>query len=197
MTTQVLVLYYSRHGAVAALAEKIAVGIHQGGAEAVIRCIAPLQATANAIAASRHPIIQLDELKKCDGLAFGSPVRFGNMAAEAKAFWDSTTSCWLKGELIDKAAGVFTSSGSMHGGNEANLLSMMLPLLHHGMVLMGIPYSEPELHKTQSGGTPYGPSHVSGMNGDSQLSVAEQRLAIAFGKRLALLSSALKQQRFD
>lgn len=197
MSAQVLVLYYSKHGAVAALAEKIAVGIHQAGADALIRTIAPLQQNAGANITARHPVIQLAELKQSDGLAFGSPVRFGNMAAEAKAFWDSTTSCWLKGELIDKAAGVFTSSGSMHGGNEANLLSMMLPLLHHGMMLMGIPYSEPELHKTQSGGTPYGPSHVSGMQGDSPLTVAEQRLAIAFGKRLALLSIALKQQRFS
>lgn len=117
-------------------------------------------------------------------------------SAEAKAFWDSTSSCWLKGELINKAAGVFTSSGSMHGGNEANLLSMMLPLLHHGMVLMGIPYSEPELHKTVSGGSPYGPSHVSGLTQDTKLCVEEQRLALAFGKRLAQLSIALKHRGF-
>jgi NAD(P)H dehydrogenase (quinone) len=193
MSTKVLVLYYSRHGSVAALAEKIAHGVLQAGAEVWLRSIPGF----NDREPARHPPVTLAELTACDGLAFGSPVRFGNMAAEAKAFWDSTTACWLKGELINKAAGVFTSSGSLHGGNEANLLSMMLPLLHHGMVLMGIPYSEPELHKTQSGGTPYGPSHVSGLQQDNQLSVDEQRLALAFGKRLASLSASLKQQGFS
>jgi NAD(P)H dehydrogenase (quinone) len=188
----VLILYYSRHGSVAALAEKIASGVQQAGAEAKIRCISGFSKNHTY----RHPEIELNELRECDGLAFGSPVRFGNMAGEAKAFWDNTTSCWIQGELINKAAGVFTSSGSLHGGNEANLLSMMLPLLHHGMVLMGIPYSEPELHKTQTGGTPYGPSHISGMSADSTLSVEEQRLALAFGKRLAQLSLALKHNGF-
>lgn len=193
MSCNILILYYSRHGSVANLAEKIASGVQQAGAEAQIRSIAGF----GELSPTRHPIITLDELRTCDGLAFGSPVRFGNMAAEAKAFWDNTTSCWLKGELINKAAGVFTSSGSLHGGNEANLLSMMLPLLHHGMVLMGIPYSEPELHKTQSGGTPYGPSHISGMHSETQLTVEEQRLALAFGKRLAQLSIALKNKGFS
>jgi NAD(P)H dehydrogenase (quinone) len=191
MSGYVLVLYYSRHGAVAALADKIAIGIQQAGAEAMVRCIPPLDSSF----ASRHALVTLAELSACDGLAFGSPVRFGNMVADAKAFWDSTTSLWLKGELIDKPAGVFTSSGSMHGGNEATLLSMSLPLLHHGMLLTGIPYSEPELHQTTSGGTPYGPSHVSGHHADNKLSVDEQRLAIAFGKRLAGLSRQLKQHR--
>lgn len=189
--TKVLVLYFSRHGAVAALADKIAIGVQQAGAEAIIRCIPPLEAEHS----SRHAIVSMAELSQCDALAFGSPVRFGNMVADAKAFWDSTTSLWLKGDLIDKPAGVFTSSGSMHGGNETTLLSMSLPLLHHGMLLTGIPYSEPELHQTQSGGTPYGPSHVSGHHGDSKLSVDEQRLAIAFGKRLATLAQQLKQHR--
>lgn len=192
MSCNILILYYSRHGSVANLAEKIASGVQQAGAEAQIRSIAGF----DELSPTRHPMITLDELRTCDGLAFGSPVRFGNMAAEAKAFWDNTTSCWLKGELINKAAGVFTSSGSLHGGNEANLLSMMLPLLHHGMLLMGIPYSEPELHKTQSGGTPYGPSHISGMYSETQLTVEEQRLALAFGKRLAQLSIALKNKGF-
>ncbi len=192
MSCNVLILYYSRHGSVAALAEKIAHGVQQAGADAIIRSIAGF----NDSTAPKHPVAELAELRACDGLAFGSPVRFGNMAAEAKAFWDNTTGCWLKGELINKAAGVFTSSGSLHGGNEANLLSMMLPLLHHGMVLMGVPYSEPELHKTQTGGTPYGPSHVSGLSHDNQLSVDEQRLALAFGKRLAHLSMALKSEGF-
>lgn len=191
MTATVLILYYSRHGGVAALADKIAIGVQHGAAEAKIRCIPPLDSSHS----SRHPLVTEAELVNCDGLAFGSPVRFGNMVADAKAFWDSTTSLWLRGDLIDKPAGVFTSSGSMHGGNEATLLTMSLPLLHHGMLLCGIPYSEPELHQTQSGGTPYGPTHVSGHHADSKLSVAEQRLAIAFGKRLAGLSKQLKQHR--
>ena len=191
MNCQILVLYYSRHGAVAALADKIAIGVQQAGAEALIRCIPPLDSQHSC----QHSIVSLAELGRCDGLAFGSPVRFGNMVADAKAFWDSTTSCWLKGDLIDKPAGVFTSSGSMHGGNEATLLSMSLPLLHHGMLLTGIPYSEPELHQTQTGGTPYGASHVSGHHADAKLSIDEQRLAIAFGKRLARLSQQLKQHK--
>jgi NAD(P)H dehydrogenase (quinone) len=191
MTASVLVLYYSRHGSVAALADKIAIGIQQAGAEALVRCIPPIDPSH----ASRHAIVKATDLSQCDALAFGSPVRFGNMVADAKAFWDSTTSMWLKGELIDKPAGVFTSSGSMHGGNEATLLSMSLPLLHHGMLLTGIPYSEPELHQTQSGGTPYGPTHVSGHHADNKLSIEEQRLAIAFGKRLAILGQQLKQHR--
>lgn len=191
MTATILVLYYSRHGAVAALADKIAIGVQQAGAEAQVRCIPPLDPQH----ASRHALVSQAELRQCDGLAFGSPVRFGNMVADAKAFWDNTTSIWLKGELIDKPAGVFTSSGSMHGGNEATLLSMSLPLLHHGMLLTGLPYSEPELHQTKSGGTPYGPTHVSGHQADNKLSVEEQRLAIAFGKRLATLSQQLKQHK--
>jgi NAD(P)H dehydrogenase (quinone) len=191
MTTNVLVLYYSRHGSVAALADKIAIGILQAGAHAQVRCIPPLDSDQT----TRHPVVSANELSQCDALAFGSPVRFGNMVADAKAFWDSTTSAWIKGELIDKPAGVFTSSGSLHGGNESTLLSMSLPLLHHGMLLTGIPYSEPELHQTQTGGTPYGPSHVSGHHGDSKLSTEEQRLAIAFGKRLATLGQQLKQHR--
>lgn len=191
MTATILVLYYSRHGAVAALADKIAIGVQQAGAEALVRCIPPLDPQH----ASRHALVSQAELRQCDGLAFGSPVRFGNMVADAKAFWDNTTNIWLKGELIDKPAGVFTSSGSMHGGNEATLLSMSLPLLHHGMLLTGLPYSEPELHQTKSGGTPYGPTHVSGHQADNKLSVEEQRLAIAFGKRLATLSQQLKQHK--
>lgn len=188
MPANILVLYYSRHGSVAALADKIAIGITQTGATAIIRCIPPLDETHINL----HPVVTEAEFTEMDGLAFGSPVRFGNMIADAKAFWDKTTTAWLKGQLIDKPAGVFTSSGSMHGGNEANLLSMMLPLLHHGMLVMGLPYSEPELHNTQSGGSPYGPSHVSGLTADKKLTVDEQRLAIAFGKRLGKLGQLLK-----
>lgn len=183
----VLILYYSRHGSVAALAEKIAVGVAAAGATAMIRTVPDFHHDQQAL----HPIIQKDELIQADALALGSPVRFGLMAAEMKAFWDNTSDLWLKGQLIDKPAGVFTSSSSMHGGNEATLLGMMLPLLHHGMVLMGIPYEEPALHQTQTGGTPYGPTHVSGSTATTLLSGHEQQLAISFGKRLATIAGKL------
>jgi NAD(P)H dehydrogenase (quinone) len=183
----VLILYYSRHGSVATLAEKIAVGVAATGATAMIRTVPDFSADHQP----RHPLIQKEELIQADALALGSPVRFGLMAAEMKAFWDNTSDLWLKGQLIDKPAGVFTSSSSMHGGNEATLLGMMLPLLHHGMVLMGIPYEEPALHQTQTGGTPYGPTHVSGSNATSMLSVHEQQLALSFGKRLATIAGKL------
>lgn len=192
MKAQVLILYYSRHGSVAALAEKIAIGVQQAGAEVLLRTVPALDGSS----ASTHPVVTEQELLQADGFAFGSPVRFGNMAAPLKAFWDSTTSLWLKGSLMDKPAGVFTSSGSMHGGNEANLLSMTLPLLHHGMLVVGLPYLEPELHHTQSGGTPYGPSHVSGTSGSPTLTKDEHQLAIQFGKRLALATIALKTSGF-
>lgn len=185
--TTVLILYYSRHGSVAAIAEKIAVGVAAAGATAMIRTVADFTDGHPP----RHPVIQKDELIQADALALGSPVRFGLMAAEMKAFWDTTSDVWLKGQLIDKPAGVFTSSSSMHGGNEATLLGMMLPLLHHGMVLLGIPYEEPALHQTQSGGTPYGPSHVSGSTATTLLSSHEQQLAISFGKRLATIAGKL------
>jgi len=183
----VLILYYSRHGSVAALAEKIAVGVAAAGATAMIRTVPDFHHDNSA----QHPLIQKDELVQANALALGSPVRFGLMAAEMKAFWDNTSDLWLKGQLIDKPAGVFTSSSSMHGGNEATLLGMMLPLLHHGMVLMGIPYEEPALHQTQTGGTPYGPTHVSGSTATTLLSVHEQQLAISFGKRLATIAGKL------
>lgn len=185
--TTVLILYFSRHGSVAALAEKIAVGVAATGATAMIRTVPGF----NNDYSPQHPLIQKDELVKADALALGSPVRFGLMAAEMKAFWDNTSDVWLKGQLIDKPAGVFTSSSSMHGGNEATLLGMMLPLLHHGMVLMGIPYEEPALHQTQTGGTPYGPTHVSGSSATINLSSHEQQLALSFGKRLATIAGKL------
>ncbi len=193
MSVQLLILYYSRHGSVAALAEKIAIGVQQAGAEVMLRTVPALDGSAVGI----HPQVTEQDLLNADGFAFGSPVRFGNMAAPLKAFWDNTSSLWLKGALMDKPAGVFTSSGSMHGGNEANLLSMMLPLLHHGMLVIGLPYLEPELHHTQTGGTPYGPSHVSGLSGASHLSKDEHQLAIQFGKRLALAAIALKTSGFS
>ncbi|WP_333796442.1 NAD(P)H:quinone oxidoreductase [Rheinheimera sp.] len=197
MPVTVLVLYHSRHGSVAALAEKIAVGIEATGATALLRTVPALHFTAMEGAApaphlAHHPVVSPEELAQADALAIGSPVRFGLMSAEMKAFWDNTSAFWLKGTLIDKPAGVFTSSSSMHGGNEATLLGMMLPLLHHGMVLLGTPYDQPALHQTQSGGTPYGPSHVTGPEHSSALTAHEQQMAVQFGKRLALVAGKLQ-----
>lgn len=187
---KILVLYYSQKGSVEALARTVAHGIDSvPGMEAVLRTVprvSPVcEATEPEVPADGAPYVTLQDLSDCAGLALGSPVRFGNMAAPMKYFWDGTIASWLSGELIGKPAAVFTSSGSLHGGNESTLLSMMLPLFHHGMLLMGLPYSLPELSSTQSGGTPYGASHVSGMNGNPALSADETRLAKALGKRLA------------
>jgi NAD(P)H dehydrogenase (quinone) len=190
MPATVLVLYHSRHGSVAALAEKIAVGVEAAGGRALLRTVPALDAGENTTA--QHPVLAPHELLEADALAIGSPVRFGLMSAEMKAFWDNTSGLWLKGALIDKPAGVFTSSSSMHGGNEATLLGMMLPLLHHGMLLVGAPYDQPALHQTQSGGTPYGPSHVTGAEHSTTLSSHEQQLAVQFGKRLALIAGKLQ-----
>ena len=187
---KILVLYYSQKGAVEALAQAMARGIDSvPGAEAILRTVprvsAVCEATEPEVPASGAPYVSLQDLHDCAGLALGSPVRFGNMAAPMKYFWDSTIATWLSGELIGKPGAVFTSSGSLHGGNESTLLSMMLPLFHHGMLLMGLPYSHPELSSTQTGGTPYGASHISGMSGDPTLSEDELALARALGKRLA------------
>ncbi len=188
----VLVLYHSRHGSVRALAEKIAIGVAATGATPIVRTVANLQGHGHQPELPlAHPIVTLAELTEADAIAVGSPVRFGQMSAEMKAFWDQTTAIWLKGQLIDKPAGVFTSSSTQHGGNEATLLGMMLPLLHHGMVIVGQPFDAPELHQTQTGGTPYGPSHVTGLADNKMLSVHEQQLAIAFGKRLAQIAGKL------
>ena len=188
MTCRLIVLYYSRHGATRALARQIARGI-----ESVPQCEALLR-TVEEINASdtdaSDPTITLAELQYCHGLAMGSPVWFGNMAAPLKHFWDQTTSLWLAGDLIDKPACVFTSSSSLHGGQETALQSMKLPLFHHGMLVMGIPYSEPQLHTTQSGGTPYGASHVA--NGhEPGLTKEERSLAQQLGKRLATTAQKL------
>ncbi|MCC5826999.1 NAD(P)H:quinone oxidoreductase [Alkalimonas sp.] len=188
MTVKVLILYYSKHGSVTKLAEKIAIGVQQAGAEAIVRSVQPLDPAEQP----EHPVISEQELIDCDALIVGSPVRFGVMAAPLKAFWDQTSQAWIRGSLIDKPAGVFTSSGSMHGGNESTLLGMMLPLLHHGMVLCGLPYSEPALNQTNQGGTPYGPSHVSGMTGDKAFSRDEQALCLAFGQRIARITQQLQ-----
>ncbi len=193
---EVLVLYYSQGGAVKEMAQLIARGIEsQAGVKARIRSVPKVssncEATEPDIPASGDPYVELSDLQECIGLALGSPTRFGNMAAAMKYFLDSTVSTWLKGDLIGKPAAVFTSSGSMHGGNEATLLSMMLPLLHHGMVMVGIPYSEAELSATKTGGTPYGASHVAGANDDLAISPDERKLCLALGKRLGQIALKL------
>lgn len=194
---EVLVLYYSQGGAVREMAQLIARGIEsQAGIKARIRSVPKVssncEATEPDIPASGDPYVELGDLQECIGLALGSPTRFGNMAAAMKYFLDSTVSTWLKGDLIGKPAAVFTSSGSMHGGNEATLLSMMLPLLHHGMVMVGIPYSEAELSATKTGGTPYGASHVAGANDDLAISPDERKLCLALGKRLGQIALKLR-----
>jgi NAD(P)H dehydrogenase (quinone) len=193
---EVLVLYYSQGGAVREMAQLIARGIEsQAGIKARIRSVPKVssncEATEPDIPASGDPYVELSDLQECIGLALGSPTRFGNMAAAMKYFLDSTVSTWLQGDLIGKPAAVFTSSGSMHGGNEATLLSMMLPLLHHGMIMVGIPYSEAELSATKTGGTPYGASHVAGANDDLAISPDERKLCLALGKRLGQIALKL------
>ncbi len=190
-----LVLYYSQGGAVKEMAQVIARGIESvNGAKARIRTVpkvsANCEATEPEVPATGSPYVELQDLEECSGLALGSPTRFGNMAAPMKYFLDGTTSLWLKGALIGKPAAVFTSSGSMHGGNETTLLTMMLPLLHHGMLMVGLPYSEPALSSTKTGGTPYGASHIGGTMDDQPLSEDEKKLCLALGKRLA--ETALK-----
>ena len=188
----ILVLYYSKHGSTKKIADAIAQGVAAQGLDAIVRTVAELDDGGASFAPTENApsVVTHDELKNCSGLALGSPTRFGNMAAPMKYFLDSTSSLWLKGALINKPACVFTSTSSMHGGQESTLLSMMLPLLHHGMVLCGLPYSEPELHTTISGGTPYGVTHVS-HNQQTDLSDDERALCIAQGKRLAIMAEAL------
>jgi len=189
---EVLVLYYSRGGHTAALADEVRHGvISVPGCGARLRTVAPLDAPAAAVPASGPPYADKDDLRECDALALGSPTRFGNMAAPLKAFIDTTSDLWLSGTLIGKPAGVFTSTGSLHGGQESTLLSMMLPLLHHGMLLVGVPYSEGALMDTASGGTPYGASHVAGVDNQRGLTEHERRVARTLGRRLAELSLKL------
>lgn len=187
---EILVLYYSRNGKTAALANLIARGIEEiPGAQARLRTVPAVstvcEATEASIPNSGHPYATLDDLRECAGLALGSPTRFGNMAAPLKYFLDGTSSLWVSGGLIGKPAAVFTSTSTLHGGQETTLLSMMLPLLHHGMLILGLPYSEADLHNTETGGTPYGASHVSGDDGRRAISESEKRLSRALGKRLA------------
>lgn len=186
----ILILYYSRHGATAEMANLVARGVGEiANIEARIRTVPAVSTVAEAvedhIPPSGPPYVTLDDLKNCAGLILGSPTRFGNMAAPLKYFLDSTSSLWLSGDLAGKPAGVFTSTSSMHGGQEATLLSMMLPLLHHGMLVMGLPYTESDLVNTKSGGTPYGPSHFAGIDSKNPLTDEEKRLCKILGKRVA------------
>ncbi|WP_339614943.1 NAD(P)H:quinone oxidoreductase [uncultured Gilvimarinus sp.] len=191
----VLILYYSRHGATAALAQALAHGVeHSGQLEARIRTVPPVspdcEASIPAVPSEGAIYASADDLRHCHGLLLGSPTRFGNMAAPLKYFLDTTSDLWLEGCLINKPAGVFSSSNSLHGGQESTLLSMMLPLLHHGMVISGIPYSEAGLNNTQNGGTPYGATHWSG-TAEPALTEIETQLCYAQGQRLARLALQL------
>ncbi|MBI3230047.1 MAG: NAD(P)H:quinone oxidoreductase [Burkholderiales bacterium] len=200
--TTILVLYYSRHGATAKLAQLIAHGVESvPGCDARLRTVpavsTTIEASEAAIPVSGAPYVELQDLVDCAGLALGSPTRFGNMAAAMKYFWDGTSSTWLNGQLAGKPGCVFTSTGSLHGGQESTLLSMMLPLLHHGMLLLGIPYSEAALMNTNSGGTPYGASHWAGVDGSKPITADEKQLAIALGRRLALTAQRLQGGAHD
>jgi len=185
----ILILYYSRTGAVAQLARQVARGVEEAGATARLRTVPPVtavtQSQAPAVPDDGPPYIEKKDLAECAGVLIGSPTRFGNMAAPLKHFLDSLGAEWVSGTLVGKPAGVFTSTSTMHGGQESTLLSMMLPLLHHGAVIVGIPFTEPLLNSTTSGGTPYGASHVSGVDGGRSLTEDEKQLARALGKRVA------------
>ena len=193
--SEILVLYYSQGGAVREMAQLIARGIESvSGIKARIRTVPKVspncEATEPEIPNIGDPYVELIDLQECIGIALGSPTRFGNMAAPMKYFLDNTVGLWLNGSMIGKPASVFTSSGSLHGGNETTLVTMILPLLHHGMIIVGIPYSEAELSSTLTGGTPYGASHFGGAMDDKPISADEKKLCIALGKRLA--KTALK-----
>lgn len=192
----ILILYYSRYGATAEMARQIARGVDEvAGIEARLRTVPAVstlcEASADSVPDSGAPYVELDDLAECAGLALGSPTRFGNMAAPMKYFIDGTSPLWLSGGLSGKPGAVFTSTSSLHGGQETTLLTMMVPLLHHGMLLMGLPYSETDLLHTQTGGTPYGPSHLAGNDSKLPLSDEETRLCRALGRRLASTAAAL------
>ena len=195
----ILVLYYSRHGATAEMAKQIARGVEMAGLEARLRTVPAVssecEASAPAIPEEGALYAELDDLKNCAGLALGSPTRFGNMASALKHFIDGSSSLWLSGALVGKPAGVFTSTASLHGGQESTLLSMLLPLLHHGMLVCGLPYSETALLETRSGGTPYGASHHAGADGKRPLDEHELALCRALGQRLAETARRLETDR--
>ncbi|MGD1983144.1 MAG: NAD(P)H:quinone oxidoreductase [Chromatiaceae bacterium] len=192
----ILVLYYSTHGATADMARQVARGVEDAGVEARLRTVPAVsanhEATEPPVPDAGPPYCTPDDLAGCAGLALGSPTRFGNMAAPLKYFLDGTSGLWMKAALVGKPAGVFTSTGSLHGGQESTLLSMMLPLLHHGMLITGIPYTEPELSRTREGGTPYGASHLAGLDNQLPLSDSEKTLCQALGRRLATTAGALQ-----
>ena len=193
-----LVLYYSRQGSTRKLAEAVALGIDGvDGTSARLRTVPAVSTVVEAveadIPASGPPYVELKDLEECAGLALGSPTRFGNMAAPVKHFLDGTGALWFSGALSGKPACVFTSTGSLHGGQETTLTSMMTPLLHHGMLILGIPYTEADLMTTASGGTPYGASHVAGIDGQRPVDEVERRLAVALGRRLALTALRLSR----
>jgi NAD(P)H dehydrogenase (quinone) len=194
---EILVLYYSRQGSTAALARQVCRGVESvAGMQARLRTVAPVAATTERLDPSvpneGPPYATHDDLLQCCGLVLGSPTRFGNMAAPVKFFLDGTSALWLSGALAGKPAGVFTSTQTLHGGQESTLLSMMIPLLHHGMYLVGLPFSERGLTDTRSGGTPYGASHVADLSGHGELSETERELARALGTRVAALSRRLQ-----
>ena len=196
MAGEILVLYYSRHGSTSDLAREVAAGIDRTqGMSARLRTVpgvsADSTATLDEIPDSGPPYAELDDLRECAGLVLGCPTHFGNMPAAMKHFWDGTTELWLAGALVDKPAGLFTSSGSLHGGQETTLLSMAIPLLHHGMIFVGLPYTLPALSTTTTGGTPYGPTHVTWNREADALSDEEKELARAHGGRIAEIARRL------
>ena len=197
--SEILILYYSRYGNVANMARHIAHGVESvKDCTARIRCVPPVSSVTEAsesdIPESGPPYATREDLLECDGLALGSPTRFGNMAAAMKSFLDGTGDIWASAGLAGKPACVFTSTGSLHGGQETTLLSMMIPLIHHGMLILGLPYSETELMSTSTGGTPYGASHLAGPGSDREISEEAKNLCIAQGKRLAEVAQRLVQK---
>ena len=195
--TEILILYYSRGGSVAQLARQIARGVEEGGASARLRTVPPVapitETAAPPVPEDGAPYVRKSDLAECDGLVLGSPTRFGNMAAPLKHFVDTLGAEWVSGTLAGKPAAVFTSTATQHGGQESTLLSMLIPLMHHGMVLVGIPFTEAALNTTRTGGTPYGASHVAGAKDDAPLSEDETQLARALGKRLAETATKLRR----
>ncbi|WP_192037016.1 NAD(P)H:quinone oxidoreductase [Halomonas sp. YLGW01] len=199
-TPYVLILFYSRHGATRAMAEAIAAGVESlPGLDARLRTVPAVSPTCDAVDPDIPPegavYACLDDLRHCAGLAIGSPTRFGNMAAPLKHFLDSSSELWMNGALIDKPASAFTSTSSLHGGQETTLMTMLMPLLHHGMVLSGLPYSETDLFTTTTGGTPYGATHLAGQRSNRSLDEQERRLCVAQGRRLGRLALALEPMR--
>ena len=199
--TEILIVYYSRHGATAELARHAARGVETvAGCSATLRTVPPVSADSEravkAVPDSGAPYATLDDLKRCDGLLLGSPTRFGNMAAPLKYFLDGTSSLWLDGSLSGKPAGVFSSSTTLHGGQESTLLTMSIPLLHHGMMILGVPFTERAINQTRTGGTPYGATHVAGMASQpATLSADEIEIARALGKRVADVAATLAAGR--